>query len=152
MIHLFLQIARLLKDLLVLQSRSRKGKERTSSYMESTPFNWTVKPAAGLGQFSVEATSASLCLIWRSIQVAHICQLNLTWRSTMQTASTITEIFRDYLYDAKVEEETFNNFITYISVTANLEATCYCLLAKLSNYNCTISYKSNTEYRCRYFI
>ena len=57
----------------------------------------------------------------------------------------ITEKFHDYLYGAKFEVVTDNNPLTYVFTTAKLDATGQRWLAALSNYNCTISYRSGKQ-------
>ena len=54
----------------------------------------------------------------------------------------VTEKFHDYLYGAKFEVVTDNNPLTYVFSTAKLDATGQRWLAELSNYNCSISYRS----------
>ena len=54
----------------------------------------------------------------------------------------VTEKFHDYLYGATFEVVTDNNPLTYVFTTAKLDATGQRWLAELSNYNCTISYRS----------
>lgn len=53
----------------------------------------------------------------------------------------ITEKFHDYLYGATFEVVTDNNPLTYVLMTAKLDATGQRWLAELSNYNCSLSYK-----------
>ena len=55
---------------------------------------------------------------------------------------SITEKFHDYLYGAEFEVVTDNNPLTYVFTTAKLDATGQRWLAELSNYNCSISYRS----------
>ena len=57
----------------------------------------------------------------------------------------ITEKFHDYLYGANFEVVTDNNPLTYVFTTAKLDATGQRWLAELSNYNCTISYRSGKQ-------
>ena len=54
----------------------------------------------------------------------------------------ITEKYHDYLYGASFEVLTDNNPLTYIFTTAKLDATGHRWLAALSNYNCTLKYRS----------
>ena len=54
----------------------------------------------------------------------------------------ITEKFHDYLYGAAFDVVTDNNPLTYVFTTAKLDATGQRWLAELSNYNCSISYRS----------
>lgn len=54
----------------------------------------------------------------------------------------ITEKFHDYLYGATFDVVTDNNPLTYVFTTAKLDATGQRWLAELSNYNCSISYRS----------
>ena len=54
----------------------------------------------------------------------------------------VTEKFHDYLYGATFEVVTDNNPLTYVFSTAKLDATGQRWLAELSNYNCSISYRS----------
>ena len=54
----------------------------------------------------------------------------------------ITEEFHDYLYGANFDVVTDNNPLTYVFTTATLDATGQRWLAELSNYNCSISYRS----------
>ena len=57
----------------------------------------------------------------------------------------ITEKYHDYLYGAHFEVVTDNNPLTYVFTTARLDATGQRWLAELSNYNCTISYRSGKK-------
>ena len=57
----------------------------------------------------------------------------------------ITEKFHDYLYGASFSVVTDNNPLTYVFTTAKLDATGQRWLAELSNYNCTISYRSGKQ-------
>ena len=57
----------------------------------------------------------------------------------------ITEKFHDYLYGANFEVVTDNNPLTYVFTTAKLDATGQRWLAELSNYSCTISYRSGKQ-------
>ena len=57
----------------------------------------------------------------------------------------ITEKIHDYLYGAKFEVVTDNIPLTYVFTTAKLDATGQRWLAALSNYNCTISYRSGKQ-------
>ena len=54
----------------------------------------------------------------------------------------ITDKFHDYLYSATFDVLTDNNPLTYVFTTAKLDATGQRWLAELSNYNCSISYRS----------
>ena len=54
----------------------------------------------------------------------------------------ITEKYHDYLYGAKFDVVTDNNPLTYVFTTAKLDGTGQRWLAELSNYNCSISYRS----------
>ena len=54
----------------------------------------------------------------------------------------VTEKYHDYLYGATFEVITDNNPLTYVFTTAKLDATGQRWLAALSNYNCTIKYRS----------
>ncbi|MCG8033934.1 MAG: DDE-type integrase/transposase/recombinase, partial [Candidatus Thiodiazotropha taylori] len=54
----------------------------------------------------------------------------------------ITEKFHDYLYGSTFEVYTDNNPLTYIFSTAKLDATGQRWLAALSNYNCSLKYRS----------
>ena len=54
----------------------------------------------------------------------------------------MTEKYHDYLFDATFEVITDNNPLTHVFTTANLDATGQCWLAVLSNYYCTIKYRS----------
>ena len=58
---------------------------------------------------------------------------------------SVTEKFHDYLYGARFEVVTDNNPLTYVFTTAKLDATGQRWLAALSNYNCTISYRSGKQ-------
>ena len=57
----------------------------------------------------------------------------------------VTEKFHDYLYGAEFEVVTDNNPLTYVFTTAKLDATGQRWLAELSNYNCSISYRSGKQ-------
>ena len=57
----------------------------------------------------------------------------------------VTKKFHDYLYGAKFEVVTDNNPLTYVFTTAKLDATGQRWLAELSNYNCSISYRSGKQ-------
>ena len=57
----------------------------------------------------------------------------------------ITEKFHDYLYGATFDVITDNNPLTYVFTTAKLDATGQRWLAELSNYNCSISYRSGKQ-------
>ena len=57
----------------------------------------------------------------------------------------ITDKFHDYLYGATFDVVTDNNSITYVFTTAKLDATGQRWLAELSNYNCSISYRSGKQ-------
>ena len=57
----------------------------------------------------------------------------------------ITEKFHDYLYGATFDVVTDNNPLTYVFTTAKLDATGQRWLAELSNYNCSISYRSGKQ-------
>ena len=57
----------------------------------------------------------------------------------------ITEKFHDYLYGASFEVYTDNNPLTYVFSTAKLDATGHRWLAALSNYNCTLKYRSGKK-------
>ena len=57
----------------------------------------------------------------------------------------ITEKFHDYLYGATFSVVRDNNPLTYDFTTAKLDATCQRWLAKLSNYSCTIIYRSGRQ-------
>ena len=54
----------------------------------------------------------------------------------------VSEKYHDYLYGATFEVITDNNPLTYVFTTAKLDATGQRWLAALSNYNCTIKYRS----------
>ncbi|MCW4344300.1 MAG: RNase H-like domain-containing protein, partial [Candidatus Thiodiazotropha endolucinida] len=57
----------------------------------------------------------------------------------------ITEKFHDYLYGTDFQVVTDNNPLTYVFTTAKLDATGQRWLAELSNYNCTITYRSGKQ-------
>ena len=57
----------------------------------------------------------------------------------------ITDKFHDYLYGATFDVVTDNNPLTYVFTTVKLDATGQWWLAELSNYNCSISYRSGTQ-------
>ena len=57
----------------------------------------------------------------------------------------VTEKFHDYLYGATFEVVTDNNPLTYVFTTAKLDATGQRWLAELSNYNCSINYRSGKQ-------
>ncbi|MCG7878320.1 MAG: hypothetical protein JAY78_18545, partial [Candidatus Thiodiazotropha taylori] len=57
----------------------------------------------------------------------------------------VTEKFHDYLYGTEFEVVTDNNPLTYVFTTAKLDATGQRWLAELSNYNCSISYRSGKQ-------
>ena len=57
----------------------------------------------------------------------------------------ITEKFHDYLYGSSFEVYTDNNPLTYVFSTAKLDATGHRWLAALSNYNCTLKYRSGKK-------
>ena len=57
----------------------------------------------------------------------------------------ITEKFHNYLYGASFEVYTDNNPLTYVFSTAKLDATGHRWLAALSNYNCTLKYRSGKK-------
>ena len=57
----------------------------------------------------------------------------------------ITDKFKDYLYGATFDVVTDNNPLTYVFTTAKLDATGQRWLAELSNYNCSISYRSGKQ-------
>ena len=57
----------------------------------------------------------------------------------------ITDKFHDYLYGATFDVVTDNNPLTYVFTTAKLDATGQRWLAELSNYNCSISYRSGKQ-------
>ena len=60
----------------------------------------------------------------------------------------ITDKFHEYLYGAEFQVFTDNNPLTYILTTAKLDATGHRLVAALSNYTFSISYKpgwNNTD-------
>ena len=58
---------------------------------------------------------------------------------------TVTKKFHDYLYGTQFNVVTDNNPLTYVFTTAKLDATGQRWLAELSNYNCTISYRSGKQ-------
>ena len=51
----------------------------------------------------------------------------------------------DYLYGTTFEIVTDNSPLTYVFTTAKLDATGQRWLAELSNYNCSISYRSGKQ-------
>ena len=57
----------------------------------------------------------------------------------------VTEKFHDYLYGTSFEVYTDNNPLTYVFTTAKLDATGHRWLAALSNYNCTLKYRSGKK-------
>ena len=57
----------------------------------------------------------------------------------------ITEKFHDYLYGATFDVVTDNNPLTYVFTSAKLDATGQRWLAELSNYNCSITYRSGKQ-------
>ena len=57
----------------------------------------------------------------------------------------VTEKFHDYLHGTEFEVVTDNNPLTYVFTTAKLDATGQRWLAELSNYNCSISYRSGKQ-------
>ena len=57
----------------------------------------------------------------------------------------VTEKFHDYLYGTSFEVYTDNNPLTYVFTTAKLDATGHRWLAVLSNYNCTLKYRSGKK-------
>ena len=57
----------------------------------------------------------------------------------------VTEKFHDYLYGANFEVVTDNNPLTYVFTTAKLDATGQRWLAELSNYNCSLTYRSGRQ-------
>ena len=57
----------------------------------------------------------------------------------------IPEKFNHYLHGATFSVVTDNNPLTYVFTTANLDATGQRWLAELSNYYCTISYRSGKQ-------
>ena len=58
---------------------------------------------------------------------------------------SVTDKFHDYLYGADFKVVTDNNPLTYVFTTAKLDATSQRWLAELSNYNCTLSYRSGKQ-------
>ena len=57
----------------------------------------------------------------------------------------ITDKFHDYLYGATFDVVTDNNPPTYVFTTAKLDATGQRWLAEVSNFNCSISYRSGKQ-------
>ena len=82
----------------------------------------------------VAYASRSLKLSERNYPAHKLEFLALKWAST--------EKYHDYLYGAKFDVVTDNNPLTYVLTTAKLDATGQRWLAELSNYNCSISYRS----------
>ena len=56
---------------------------------------------------------------------------------------SVTKEFHDYLNGINFELYTDNNPLTYVFNTAKLDALGHIWLAELSNYNFTITYKSD---------
>ena len=66
---------------------------------------------------------------------AHILEfLALKW--------SVTERFHEYLFGGQFEVYTYNNPLTYILTTANIDATDQGLVSSLANYNFKIFYRS----------
>ena len=57
----------------------------------------------------------------------------------------ITEKFHDYLYGATFDVVKDNNPLTYVFTTAKLDPAGQQWLAELSNYNCSITYRSGKQ-------
>ena len=54
----------------------------------------------------------------------------------------LTDKLHDYLYGNTFEVRTDNNYLTYVTTTAKLDAMSHRWLASLSNYNFTLKYRS----------
>ena len=57
----------------------------------------------------------------------------------------ITDRFHEYLYGGMFEVHTDNNPLTYILMTAKLDATGQRWIASLTNYNFTMQYRSGKQ-------
>lgn len=73
------------------------------------------------------------------------CPLSDTKEHRRVIKWTITGKFDNYLYDHKFVVKTNNNFLTYVLITAKLDATGHGWLAELSTYDFSIDYRAGKQ-------